>query len=373
MPDKDLRQFQCPYCPKSFNRGDLLSRHKQIHARRKDGAQYSARASRACRNCVQSKAKCTDQKPCKRCVRKCLTCEPASRLGKRSQPEEQAAPEPPLPIVGAETTTPDVQTFHPLDFSPAVASGVEPAYVNEPSLDPACQSTRGYSILDSFFLQSDGFELDSGCFDLDLETLQVLTQPSSHNPVAQSELQPLNEPSPASSRFELFRRSPWLWAPVRVDHAYAGQEDLRVNENAIDSSFGLYERLYFQNSVTAQPVDAVCRDQILFMIFHSAKSRSLSPQSFPSASFLDRMAQVYFGWNNLQSTSWIHSASFVPADRTTELVALIIAAGSTSISIPTVWKMGYALQERSRLSLSASVRCLRVFSGPGLLLTRSRW
>lgn len=223
--------------------------------------------------------------------------------------------------------------------------------------------------MDSFFLQSDGFELDSGCFDLDLETLQVLTLPPSPH-LVQGELQPLNQPSPASSRFEFFKRSPWLWAPVRVDHAYAGQENLRVNENAfIDSSFGLNERLYVQNTVTAQPMDAGCRDRILFMIFHSAKSSSLSPQSFPSASFLDRMAQVYFGWNNLQSTSWIHSSSFVPADRPTELLALIIAAGSTSISIPTVWKMGYALQERSRLSLSASVCCL-LSACPSAILTR---
>ncbi|KAL3464890.1 hypothetical protein BJX64DRAFT_298005 [Aspergillus heterothallicus] len=348
---QDLRQFQCPWCPKSFNRGDLLYRHKQIHSRRKDGSQYSARASRACRNCVHSKAKCTDQKPCKRCVSKGIPCETTARIRKRSQPDGQPAPSPSPGIAGAPTAAPEVQEFARVDFTP---SAIEPAYATEPNPDPAFQSMRGYSILDSFFLPSDNFELDSGCFDLDLETLQVLSLPPSHDP-AQGDIHPLNQPSPASSRFEFFRRSPWLWTPVRVDHAYAGQENLRVNENAIDSSFGLQERLYFQNSLTAVSVDSGCRDRILFMIFHSAKSPSISLQSFPSASFLDRMVQVYFGWNNLQSTSWIHSSSFVPADSTAELLGLIIAAGSTSISIPTVWKMGYALQERSRLSLSASI------------------
>ncbi|KAL2783942.1 hypothetical protein BJX66DRAFT_349010 [Aspergillus keveii] len=344
---QDLRQFQCPWCPKSFNRGDLLHRHKQIHSRRRDGVQYAARASRACRNCVQSKAKCTDHKPCKRCASKGLACEPAARSRKRSQSN------PPQAIIAPPEAAPDVP---PQDFAQvdAPTSGIEPGNAADPIPDPAFHSLRGYSILDSFFQPPDSFELDSTCFDLDLETLQVLTLPPSHD-LVQGDVHPLNQPSPASSRFEFFKRSPWLWTPVHVDHAYAGQQNLGVNESAVDSSFGLQERLYFQNSLTNQPVDSTCRDRILFMIFQTAKFPSISLQSFPSAHFLDRMVQVYFGWNNLQSTSWIHSSSFIPADRTTELLGLIIAAGSTSISIPTVWKMGYALQERSRLALSASI------------------
>ncbi|KAL3440797.1 hypothetical protein BJX65DRAFT_316150 [Aspergillus insuetus] len=344
---QDLRQFQCPWCPKSFNRGDLLHRHKQIHSRRRDGVQYAARASRACRNCVQSKAKCTDHKPCKRCASKGLACEPAVRSRKRSHSN------PPQAIVATPEAAPDVQSQ---DFTqvPATPSGIEPGNAADPGPDPVFHSMRGYSIFDSLFQPSDSFELDATCFDLDLETLRVLTLPPSHD-LAQGDVQPLNQPSPASSRFEFFKRSPWLWTPVRVDHAYAGQQNLGVNESAVDSSFGLQECLYFQNSLTDQPVDSACRDRILYMIFQTAKFPSISLQSFPSAPFLDRMVQVYFGWNHLQSASWIHSSSFVPAECTPELLGLIIAAGSTSISIPTVWKMGYALQERSRLSLSASI------------------
>ncbi|KAL4960225.1 Zn(II)2Cys6 transcription factor [Aspergillus stella-maris] len=365
---QDLRNFQCPWCPKSFNRGDLLYRHKQIHTRRRDGVQYSARATRACQNCIQSKAKCTDQKPCKRCLSKGLSCETTSRSRKKSKPDQtdtvpslnadvnanptpSPSTNPQQIIIDAPDASLGLPGFDPVEFS---SSGIDPAYATQPSPDPAFQSMRGYSILESFSLLSDGFEWDSGCFDLDLETLQVLTLPPAQDP-AHPDVQPLNHTSPASSRFEFFKRSPWLWAPLRIDHAYAGQENLRVNEDAIASSFGLQERFYFQNSLTAEPVDSACRDRILFMIFNSTKSSSLSLQSLSSATFLDRMAQVYFGWNNLQSTSWIHSASFATTDCTTELLGLIIAAGSTSISIPTVWKMGYALQERSRLSLSASI------------------
>ncbi|KNG85741.1 hypothetical protein ANOM_005723 [Aspergillus nomiae NRRL 13137] len=324
---QDLRQFQCPWCPKSFNRGDLLHRHKQIHSRRRDGVQYAARATRACRNCVQSKAKCTDQKPCKRCVSKGLSCKPAVSSRKRSHSN------PPRATLATPEAAPDLppQDFAQVDGTP---SGIEPANAPTPFRTlPSilCADTRS-----------------------SIRSFSLLTLPPSHD-LAPGDVQPLNQPSPASSRFEFFKRSPWLWTPVHVDHAYAGQQNLGVNESAIDSSFGLQERLYFENSLTNQPVDSTCRDRILYMIFQTAKLPSISFQSFPSAHFLDRMVQVYFGWNNLQSTSWIHSSSFVPADRTTELLGLIIAAGSTSISIPTVWKMGYALQERSRLSLSASI------------------
>lgn len=359
--DEDLRLFQCPWCPKAFNRGcvlkeysfsrplsnrdcrDLLYRHKQIHTRRKQGAQYSSRASRACRNCVQSKAKCTDQKPCTRCISKNIPCEPNVKPQKRHQDSDSRS---------NRGLAPNSDHSPVLDLDPVVTFNPSDIPVE---FDPAFQQSRGgYSLLDAFLLPAEGFEADSGCFDIDLETLQLLTEPAAHEIPRGDVNNSPNNPSPAASRFEFFKRSPWLWTPVPVDNAYTTQENLGVNENTLGSSFALQERLYFQDSVTASPVDSGCRDRILFMIFNTAKP-ALPLQSFPSASFLERMVQVYFSWNNLQSLSWIHSPSFSPANSTPETLGLIIAAGLSSISIPTVWKMAYALQERSRLSLSASV------------------
>lgn len=397
MIDEDSRPYHCPWCSKGFNRGcvnnlmglqltkyrlmifwgdsDLLYRHKQTHIRREEGGAQSLRASRACRTCVQSKSKCTDQKPCQRCVSKKIACVPAGKSTHHNDKQVEAAASNAAVIVSPTESTPAVQQPTPNEstsigmiHSSDTNSQCEALPQSEPlliqpshmdaifSLERSISPLHGnYSFTDAFILPTS--DLDPSCFDLDFETLQMLTQPALvdiYNP-DQTNINHLNQPSPASSRFEVFKRSPWLWTPIRFDHAYAGQDNLRLNENALDPLLCLQEKSHFQKSFTPASVDSSCRDRILFMIFNTAKS-SLSLQSFPSVSFLDRMVQVYFGWNNVQSTSWIHAPSFFPTSCHSELLSIIIAAGSSDISIPEVWKMGYALQERSRLSLSVSVR-----------------
>lgn len=74
------RRFVCDICQKSFARKDLLRRHVANHAndspkkRRRTTAPGTGRVSHACQACASARVKCDDNKPCKRCVTRNLTC-----------------------------------------------------------------------------------------------------------------------------------------------------------------------------------------------------------------------------------------------------------------------------------------------------------
>lgn len=365
------------------SRRDLLYRHKQTHLR-KEGTSRTARASRACQACVKSKSKCTDQKPCQRCLSRGEPCLPSVKdtnngsywnqtpdiipssnlplaISKENETSFSVSP-PPAPVGPPQSVELHQQVM--LDEATAIsATPLDPALVVDCSASPDANS---FCFTDAFFLPPATGELDGGCFELDLDTLQALMQPVTNEiqPSVPNDAIGPTHASPASSRFEFFKRSPWLWTPVHVDNAYADQGSLRVNEKAVDSMLRRSQQYSFAGKFTPTVVDSSCRDRILFMIYSTPHS-AVPLQAFPSESYLDCMVQVYFGWQSLEPASWIHAPSFSAAECHTELLATIIGAGASSISIDSVCRMGYALQERSRLSLSASVSyCLPCFN-PG--------
>lgn len=75
------RRFQCA-CGKAFARKDLLRRHELNHdvnnpskkRRRTTTSPSAGRVSSACKACSAARVKCSDVKPCARCVQRNLTC-----------------------------------------------------------------------------------------------------------------------------------------------------------------------------------------------------------------------------------------------------------------------------------------------------------
>ncbi|PSN64644.1 hypothetical protein BS50DRAFT_557290 [Corynespora cassiicola Philippines] len=76
------RPYSCRICGKDFARIDLMKRHTTQHSvntsnrrlTRKLATQTGRRVNQACKACATSKLKCSDGKPCHRCVRKNLVC-----------------------------------------------------------------------------------------------------------------------------------------------------------------------------------------------------------------------------------------------------------------------------------------------------------
>ncbi|KAI6273548.1 hypothetical protein MCOR14_006276 [Pyricularia oryzae] len=80
------KPYTCQHCGKSFGRIDLLRRHVAAHnpenasgkggrgGRIARGQHLERRVSQACRNCSQNHLRCSDSKPCSRCVKDSLEC-----------------------------------------------------------------------------------------------------------------------------------------------------------------------------------------------------------------------------------------------------------------------------------------------------------
>jgi Zinc finger, C2H2 type len=87
---ENARRYHCQQCEKTFNRADLLTRHVMTHRRHGAGSGHvdiprADRAGQACIACAAAKARCEDQKPCRRCCVKNITCEVPSQTAYRAR------------------------------------------------------------------------------------------------------------------------------------------------------------------------------------------------------------------------------------------------------------------------------------------------
>lgn len=145
-----------------------------------------------------------------------------------------------------------------------------------------------------------------------------------------------------------FEKSLWLWAPNPTDTAYAQQGNLslpRKDMIPLEARLGpdLLDQRLEQNS----------RDNILAMLLKTCEPGNVSRvvTSFPSADLLDSLIHLFFRSELSQIDSWIHLPTFRPQSQRPEFNGIIIAAGAIQSAIPTVQKLGFAIQEAVRMAL----------------------
>ncbi|KAH7007006.1 hypothetical protein EDB80DRAFT_842197 [Ilyonectria destructans] len=93
------KPYRCTFCGKLFARSDLLKRHVCLHLEELSEAGNSpnkssgigSRVSRACKECSATKLKCSEEKPCHRCVSKGILCESASSRPYRHATTDEAS------------------------------------------------------------------------------------------------------------------------------------------------------------------------------------------------------------------------------------------------------------------------------------------
>ncbi|EXK78647.1 hypothetical protein FOQG_16683 [Fusarium oxysporum f. sp. raphani 54005] len=396
---------------------DLLSRHLATHdGSDKNGSKPrgAERALQACGNCIASKTKCSNQRPCQRCFSKGLICAdngPRRRGRGRStrspgyessfQVEQNSSrdvsdsaaidldrPETDASNIGFERRPYDAPTNLPtLTGSPAddfTMSDVEnlagnafvnlgqaegannPGHMADDNLMANFDFTNLQIPLDLFSILKDTeFEFDDTFQSLhsephmasasdDTSQARVMTgmhgETLGHSPRAQIES---DSPHTRREGYEAFKRSPWLWTPANQDHAYAEGRELALDETQVLQSSTLpYTR---QSSFRAPSITQVAaRDEMLSMVLKFSTS-SFKIRSFPSLSLLNSFMQAFFVRQNDSSDSWIHVGSFNPDAGKSEHLAGIVAAGSALFAVPNVWKMGLALQEIVKLSVCNAV------------------
>jgi hypothetical protein len=154
----------------------------------------------------------------------------------------------------------------------------------------------------------------------------------------------------STKAFSAFKRSPWLWTPARQDHAYAENSQLAVNEFELMATPDFTRASQHQSYSLPELKEGPVRDEILAMVLKFSKS-TVNLRAFPSLKLLNILMQAFFVRENAAVDPWLHVSSFDPSSGPTQLIAGVIAAGSSYFAAADVWKMGLALQETVKLAI----------------------
>lgn len=382
---ENARPYQCTRCPKRFNRADLLTRHEATHDR--EGAdpgrpfvRRSDRASEACTNCASSKAKCEDEKPCRRCRDRNLVC--SGRVRRAGSQDAVSTPGSTTassmtpgrePVVVASSAA---QTRrHDADVGGAGASP-EGAYGGpQPSSDtpwqpvpkPATSAPTQpltTAVVDSMAYmdasQNTFQGLDFSSWDLNFDDLAVPEayglSPSSHSSASKTSSRAVMRD--AVRGHEAFKRSPWVWEPEPQDYIRLEKEGLSLRDDAARGlKFGglsksLYNRIRMGSAM---------RDRIFALVLEQQGGQNKVP-SFPSLGLLNYILLMYFTQEERQFDSWIHIGSFDPSSSLPIFIASIFAQGAMFVSVPAIWQFGMAIHEVVRVGLGYHVRSRPPFS-----------
>ena len=356
--------------------------------------------TQACKACAASKLKCAEEKPCRRCRQKNIACEFSQPATTETTDLEGARGEPDLqdeymfPEGGPETNNAPNHgqflapgTLTPTRSSSQLTDGVleldasffpgflrdvmVPSNFEFPQAEyPAGYLNQGFTPRGFMDYGTEvSFELDDGDFDyLDAfnakNTIHVVPPMDSGNSTV-SPAQVFDSGNRSTHGAARFRNSSLAtYAPGHRSHGYAGTQQLAL-PNAADSPEA---RSTFDWRILSERLTPSSRDKILGMVLDNCSTVNIAKivASFPSVEILDNLIQYFFGWQVSQIENWIHQPTFRTNSQRPELLGMIAAAGAARTSVPTVRKLGFALQEAVRLAIPKLVRPFRSF--PALLL-----
>ena len=379
---ENARPYQCSRCPKRFNRADLLTRHEATHDR--DGGESgrpfirrSDRASEACTNCAASKAKCEDEKPCRRCRNRNLVCSGrvrrANSQGAVSTPESTTTSSMTVgqDPTGAPTNASQARHYD-TDVSGAGVSpdgmhgGMHPSpsssrqvafkpVVATPQQPPPAGSGAAENVPYLDASQGHFQDLDFTSWDLNFDDLGVPPY-EFHGPSPSSAYSSASKSStrtimrdPARGH-EAFKRSPWVWEPEPEDYVRLEKEGLNLKDDVSQGlKFGslskaLYNRIRMSGAM---------RDRLFALVLEQQSDQSKVP-SFPSLGLLNYILLLHFAQEERQFDSWIHIGTFNSSSLPI-FIASILAHGAMFVSVPAIWQFGMAIHEVVRVGLGPHV------------------
>jgi hypothetical protein len=412
---ENARPFLCSRCPKRFNRADLLSRHVATHDRHSSRdpdrplIKRTERAAAACLACATSKSKCEDQKPCRRCRTKHIPCETSTSSfagqaraakGDKSGVSNGRRHD---SISAQANQTNDPNQFNTAHRSSSASFGSPKIYRTASTpFSPSGQNFQGPIIAgggdihnsvvanhempstalfglggmdemcfngmnDMPFLPNVSefnLDLDFGFWDFNFDGVQLPITNIPSDVMLTQHSTPSNQGTASkvtrdiSQGYAAFKRSPWLWTPAQKDHQLSDSENLALDEVSITSGLTPSSTASFSVDRLTQNahLDASLRDGMFALVLKMTMNMSTkSVSAFPSLDILNYILHIFFVRQNYQVDHWIHAPTFSVAKVCPHLVMALISAGSTFISVPSVWKMGLALQEVVRLAVAELV------------------
>jgi hypothetical protein len=401
---ENLRPHKCHHCSKRFNRADLLRRHLLSHDRpsttttrrgqnRRSRGSQRERVVAACLACIASKSKCQDDKPCIRCERRHIVCQSSSKTtiiqqqlrnptsvansddldnsdhGHLNSPSQHISDrgtqfKPPASNVIEYTMSSSnhppnsVQLAQSHDLTPDFHVDTHIVQNSGQTLDPFGDFQIPYVDEDLqlnqalSFMPRDAYlgqDMDFGVWDIDLEGIELAYQNFENDHLDHGSAHPAgvdqtNASKTVSRRSAAFGRSTWVWTPTQNDQAMDDQSHLQLDETSIPSILTPSSPAIDADRFASCFTTATRRDEILGILYTIRRDATHFP-SLPSLDLINKIIQVYFVTTTYWIDHMVHIPSFDGAKALSQLLLAIIAAGSTLISAPAVWKMGLALQE----------------------------
>ncbi|KAK0747035.1 hypothetical protein B0T18DRAFT_369780 [Schizothecium vesticola] len=385
------KPYQCHVCAKAFGRTDLLKRHLAAHGvdngpNRRQAARAlrdtPVRVSQACRACATNHLRCSEPKPCRRCIERETECVWS-------------------PInAGLDSGMGGYPMMSPLDggFSGPGGDHSDGNHLSDgqDTLDqdlddtlsgPTSSLPTSVSQLASLFplrvdqsfipgqwstLGSPDFDFVSS-MDLDDLDLRFLSQYNANVPFAFEgypdvmalappappypdcgEVPASNTPSTHQTPLpsEAFRQAYWKFQPNSQDRGGTEEVHLSLPAGAPHSA-SPESRVPLDRRVTCRKLGIAARDSIVALVVKRCRpeNQARAMASFPSVELLDTLLQYYLTSSVAQADSFLHVPTFDPNSKRPELLAAMAAAGAVLTADPTLTKLGFAIQECVRTAL----------------------
>ncbi|KAF2214206.1 hypothetical protein CERZMDRAFT_66334 [Cercospora zeae-maydis SCOH1-5] len=336
------RAYKCLECGKGFNRADLLNRHRAAHGKSSAGDVFRKRTPRACEACIKAKTKCEDDRPCKRCQTRDISCvDTDSHIHAEPNASPQLATPATHALSNASTSHPATNPFTPF-------SGAQEDFVHAlPMTDYGYPDFLEHIMMPDLATMSPFHaqrppDLSHLTQDITLDALDFdftflasgLTRPSTPQ-ADKPDTDPATDPATASDvrlRTRAFDQSPWSWnhwIPERNHTTFTGQEEINVRQDGIHTN-----------------------DQHVSPIVTTVAQSRLAMPSFPSLQLLEDLIEIFLLQDSNAIDTFVHAASFAAKETRTEFLLAMVSGGARYVALPTVWKMGLVLQEVVRLGIA---------------------
>ncbi|KAI5236974.1 hypothetical protein E4T42_09301 [Aureobasidium subglaciale] len=402
------KPYSCEFCDKKFSRVDLLKRHACRQApygnsrTSKSHLGVTYRVGQACKACAASKIKCTDSKPCHRCVNRNITCEVDCPEEPTHTPNLDTAG---IAIQNVPPQTSDLSTPGELDLA-SVDIETQPALHSEslPSLVTSSHTAADSVVLtpslDSHSTMSCSFAVPATPnFDLNVaessetyaDFLKYLLDNGSYNNMypplmsaddfsvgfwddyldanmsfqsnadVQGSVAPMImntftthtgsrngskdintlEQKAFHAAANAFEESGWNWSPSSQDHRSADHGGLSLPHDwARQESI-----LQPDDDFLAKQMRPTDRERVMGLLLTYCSKQHLARMvsTFPSISALNGLVHRFLRCQISSHEPWIHIPSFDPTTIRPELLAAVLAHGACSTPVEVITKLGYAM------------------------------
>jgi hypothetical protein len=228
-------------------------------------------------------------------------------------------------------------------------------------MPPVETSLSGYATPRGLVEHNFNWDLDFSGIDLALFDQNLINE-NSHQDAFRHDIlsteqhsQPGPPDSAAADRAKAFDRSLWRYMPrSKTNPVTAGESYLALPDGESEGQSPSHIPL---RNITSERLSYTTRDRLLGLVLETSSNENSKriAAGFPSLQLLDSMVQMFFTSPSVDAGSCFHLPTFSLAQTHPLLLVCIIASGAFSAPDDLLRKLGHALHEVARVSMSKHI------------------